>query len=429
MNFILLCTIIGLALTFDYINGFHDAANSISTIVTTKVLRPLQAVCWAAFFNFAAFWVFGFGIADTIAKTADTTKLSLVAILAGILAAIIWDLFTWLRGIPSSSSHTLIGGFLGAAITHAGFNSIVWFKPSIGGYPPTGVIVMFLFIFLAPLVGLLVAYLLSIWMLRCSQKGIIPKLFSVLIAAFTIWFVSSKVKIYNQIHSPKILNNHLLSILVEPENIRWFLVAFVVLTLCFFSLFFSSMSNDRSEKWLRKMQLISSASFSLGHGGNDAQKVMGLIAASVIVYGNTIKGTAEKIPDWLHIVLPGPNVEAVIPQWIPLACYTVIGIGTMSGGWKIIKTMGTKITKITPFEGVIAESAGALTLYLTEYFKVPVSTTHTITGSIIGAGLTKRLSAIRWALTGKIFWAWILTIPCSAAIASLLYLLLKLFIK
>jgi inorganic phosphate transporter, PiT family len=429
MEFYLLILIIALALIFDFINGFHDAANSIATIVTTKVLKPFQAVLWAASFNFIALWVFGFGIADTIAKTADTTKLNLVVLLAAILAAIFWDLLTWYRGIPSSSSHTLIGGFAGAALAHGGTGIIQWYKPGINGALPTGILITGIFIVLAPVIGMTVSYILSIWTLHSSKKGILPKLFTLSVASFVIYFVSTKLKYFNGIKSPKFPSNQFLTIITETENIKWFIILFVILSLCTLLFFLSSMSSSRSTWWFKKMQIVSSAAFSLGHGGNDAQKVMGIIAAAVLVYVNTTKQNISALPDWLKVSFSTATESAYLPQWIPLTCHLVIALGTLGGGWKIIKTMGSKITKVTPFEGVMAETAGALTLYTTEYFKVPVSTTHTITGSIIGTGLTKRLSAIRWPLTGKIFWAWVLTIPSSAFIAASLYYILSLFIR
>jgi inorganic phosphate transporter, PiT family len=429
MDYNLLIVIIVLALTFDYINGFHDAANSIATIVMTKVLRPFQAVLWAAFFNFAAYWVFGFSIADTIAKTADTNKLSLVAILAGILAAITWDLITWYRGIPSSSSHTLIGGFVGGAIAHAGINSVVWYKEGVGGAAPTGVLVILAFIFLAPFVGMLVSYLLSIWVLHSSKKGILPKLFTIIIGTSSLWFVSTKILFYNKIKHPKFVGNQFLSVLLETENLKWLIVSFIIIVLCVFCLLFSRMSQARASGWLKKMQLMSSAAFSLGHGGNDAQKVMGLIAAAVLVYTKTAHVKFDTLPQWLDVELATATKAAIIPLWIPLGCHFVIALGTLSGGWKIIKTMGSKIVKINNLDGVVAETAGALTLFFTESLKVPVSTTHTITGSIIGTGLTKRLSAIRWTVATKILWAWGITIPFSALIAAILYYILKFILR
>src|SRR5574343_97148 len=380
MDFTLLIIIIFLALVFDYINGFHDAANSIATIVATKVLTPFQAVLWAAFFNFLAYWVFGFGVADTVAKTAHTSSIDLTTILAGVIAAIIWNIITWLKGIPSSSSHTLIGGFAGAAIAHglssvtdpehAGFKIVNWFKAAKEGeLLPSGVVIVILF-----------------------------------------W-----------------------SVITEPHNIKWFLVAFIFYSLAVFNLIFSSLSTAKAEAVLKKMQLLSSAAFSLGHGGNDSQKVMGIIAAAVAVYIKS-NPNIDLSAGWLYlnVVLPsekdGVKIDGVMPGWIPLTWYTVMALGTLSGGWKIVKTMGSKITKVTAFEGVVAESAGALTLFTTEHFKIPVSTTHTITGSIIGVGVTKRVSAVRWGVTVKLLWAWVLTIPVSAILAALIYFLLKIFI-
>ena len=318
----LLVVIIILALLFDYINGFHDAANSIATIVSTKVLTPFQAVLWAAFFNFVAFfiakYIIGeFGIANTVSKTVIEDYISLPIILAGIIAAIIWNLFTWWKGIPSSSSHTLIGGFAGAAIMAHGFNAI---QSSV-------ILKIAAFIFLAPLIGMVIAFGFTLLVLYICRRA-------------------------------------------RPQI---------------------------AEIWFKKLQLVSSALFSIGHGLNDSQKVMGI----------------NSIDD--------------LPSWVAFACFTVISLGTMSGGWKIVKTMGTRITKVTPLEGVIAETAGAFTLYLTEFLKIPVSTTHTITGAIIGVGATKRLSAVRWGVTKNLLIAWILTIPVSGLLAAGIYLLVLLF--
>lgn len=427
MLFTLLLIIIVLSLIFDYINGFHDAANAIATIVATKVLTPFQAVVWAAFFNFLAFWVFGFGVADTVAKTAHTMDINLVVILAGVIAAIIWNLFTWWQGIPSSSSHTLIGGFAGAAIAHAGFGVVSWYTPGKDGGMPSGVLIIISFIVLAPLLGALVSYLISIWLLNASKKSVLPKIFTLGLMALTIWFVESQMKYYDKIDKPRFAS-HFWSVAFESHNIKWFLVAFVILTVSIFCLFFSSLSHNQSNYWLRKMQLISSASFSLGHGGNDSQKVMGIIAAAVAVYIHTSGAAQESLPDWLNVILPKEDSEGHMPEWIPLACYSAIAAGTLSGGWKIVKTMGSKITKVTSFEGVAAETAGALTLYFTEHLKIPVSTTHTITGSIIGVGLTKRVSAVRWGVTVSLVWAWVLTIPISGLLAALIYWILSLFL-
>jgi inorganic phosphate transporter, PiT family len=443
----LLIVIIVLSLIFDYINGFHDAANAIATVVATKVLTPLQAVLWAAFFNFLAYWVFGLGVANTVAKTANTSEINLVVILAGVVAAIIWNLITWWQGIPSSSSHTLIGGFAGAAIAHAiashGFsdymvdgtvhhwyNIVSWYKEGKDGGMPSGVVVIIAFIVLAPLLGALISYLISIWLLNASKKSILPKLFTISLMAATVWFVYSKIVNYDTIvkngGKPR-FESHLWSVVFESHNIKWFLVAFIILSISTFALTFSSLSLHKADAVLKKMQLLSSAAFSLGHGGNDSQKVMGIIAAAVAVYIKTNHDI--EAGSWLDVALPDDSGKGgKMPEWIPLACYTVIAAGTLSGGWKIVKTMGTKITKVTSFEGVAAETAGALTLYFTEHFKVPVSTTHTITGSIIGVGLTKRVSAVRWGVTVSLLWAWVLTIPVSAVLAALVYYILSIFL-
>ena len=427
MEFTLLIVIIVLALIFDYINGFHDAANAIATVVATKVLSPFQAVVWAAFFNFLAYWVFGFGVADTVAKTANTMDINLVVILAGVIAAIIWNLFTWWQGIPSSSSHTLIGGFAGAAIAHAGFGVVSWYKEGKDGGMPSGVLIIVAFIILAPLLGALISYLISIWLLNASKKSIYPKIFTTSLMILTIWFVESQMVYYDQISKPR-FDSHFWSVALEAHNIKWFLVAFIVLSISTFCLIFSSLNLNQATAWLKKMQLLSSAAFSLGHGGNDSQKVMGIIAAAVAVYINTSGVAQEALPNWLDVVLPNDEGAFKMPTWIPLACYSAIAAGTLSGGWKIVKTMGSKITKVTSFEGVAAETAGALTLYFTEHFKVPVSTTHTITGSIIGVGLTKRVSAVRWGMTVSLLWAWVLTIPISAILAAIIYYIFSIFI-
>ncbi|MBP6558579.1 MAG: inorganic phosphate transporter [Flavobacterium sp.] len=443
MDFTLLLIIIFLALVFDYINGFHDAANSIATIVATKVLTPFQAVLWAALFNFLAYWVFGFGVADTVAKTAHTSSIDLTVILAGVIAAIIWNLITWWKGIPSSSSHTLIGGFAGAAIAHgfrdvtdpehAGFKIVNWLKDAKEGeLLPSGVVIVILFIVFAPLLGMIISYFISLWLMYSSKKNVWPKVLTVTLMLLAIWFFASVLVSYDDIKKPR-FESHFWSVITEPANIKWFLVAVIFFSLAIFNLVFSSFSTAKAEKVLKRMQLLSSAAFSLGHGGNDSQKVMGIIAAAVAVYIKS-NPNIDMSAGWLdlNVVLPsekdGVKIDGVMPGWIPLTCYTVIALGTLSGGWKIVKTMGSKITKVTAFEGVVAESAGALTLFSTEHFKIPVSTTHTITGSIIGVGVTKRVSAVRWGVTVKLLWAWILTIPVSAVLAALIYYLLKLFI-
>ncbi|PDS26288.1 inorganic phosphate transporter [Flavobacterium branchiophilum] len=451
MDFTLLLIIIVLALIFDYINGFHDAANAIATVVATKVLTPFQAVLWAAFFNFLAFWVFGFGVADTVAKTAHTMEINLIVILAGVIAAICWNLLTWWLGIPSSSSHTLIGGFAGAALAHAiavhGFDAytvvekgetltkhwydiVSWYKPGKDGGMPSGVAIIIAFIVLAPLVGALVSYFISLWLLYASKKTIMPKVFTVFLMIATVYFINGKLHTYAKISEkghPR-FESHFWSVVLEPENIKWFLVAFIILSISAFCLVFSSLSYSKSTAYLKKMQLLSSAAFSLGHGGNDSQKVMGIIAAAVAVYIHTTGLAQDSLPDWLDVVLPKDDIKGKMPDWIPLACYSVIAAGTLSGGWKIVKTMGSKITKVSSFEGVAAETAGALTLYFTEHLKIPVSTTHTITGSIIGVGLTKRVSAVRWGVTVSLLWAWVLTIPISAVLAAIFYFTLNLFL-
>ncbi|WP_281234330.1 inorganic phosphate transporter [Flavobacterium gelatinilyticum] len=443
----ILILIIVLALIFDYINGFHDAANAIATVVATKVLTPFQAVVWAAFFNFLAYWVFGFGVADTVAKTAHTMEINLVVILAGVIAAICWNLLTWWLGIPSSSSHTLIGGFAGAAVAHAiavhGFSGYVgedgathywyeivsWYKAGKDGGMPSGVLIIIAFIVLAPLLGVLASYLISIWLLNASRKNIGPKIFTVAVMIGTIWFVASNLVPFSEIEKPR-FESHFWSVIFEKENIKWCLVAFIILTVSVFCLIFSSLNLHQADAALKKMQLLSSAAFSLGHGGNDSQKVMGIIAAAVAVYINTSGVDFASLPTgwWgLDVILPQEDGSSHMPPWIPLACYSAIAAGTLSGGWKIVKTMGSKITKVSSFEGVAAETAGALTLYFTEHLKIPVSTTHTITGSIIGVGLTKRVSAVRWGVTVSLIWAWVLTIPISALLAGLIYFILSVF--
>lgn len=400
MDYNFLIAIIALALIFDYINGFHDAANSIATVVSTKVLTPFQAVLWAAMFNFVAFFIFkDHGVANTIAKTVKTDFITLEVIFSGLMAAIIWNLFTWWRGIPSSSSHTLIGGLVGAAVAHHGSFEAINSAP---------VIQIALFIFLAPLVGMIMAFLISIWFIYSFRKGWGPKIFSSLVIIATLVFLGFALET-----NPDNLKSHYESyvakVIFHGSNFKWILLSLIMLIMASFSLFLSSLNAHRATVWFKKLQLVSSAIFSIGHGGNDAQKVMGVIMAALIVYD----------PGTYHL-------DHMLP-WIPLACYGAIALGTMSGGWKIVKTMGTRITKVTPFEGVAAETAGALTLFITEALKIPVSTTHTITGSIMGVGATKRLSAVRWGVTINLIWAWILTIPVSALIALTVYHIVHLF--
>ncbi|MCU0335059.1 MAG: inorganic phosphate transporter [Chitinophagaceae bacterium] len=391
-----LIVIIALALIFDYINGFHDAANSIATIVSTKVLTPFQAVVWAAFFNFVAFFIFkDHGVANTIAKTVHEDFITLPVIFSGLIAAIFWNLLTWWFGIPSSSSHTLIGGFAGAAIAHAGIGSVNSEK----------VMEIASFIILAPVVGMIVAFIISLWFINSFRKGPAPKIVSLVVIALVFIFLY-----FNLQTDPAKLKTHfdsyLLKVIFTGANFKWILLAFILLIMAGFTFFLSTLNAARSNQWFKRLQLVSSAAFSIGHGGNDAQKVMGIITAALIANGS-ISSFDE------------------MPTWVPLSCYAAIGLGTMSGGWKIVKTMGTRITKVTPFEGVAAETAGAITLFVTEALKIPVSTTHTITGSIIGVGATKRLSAVRWGVTINLLWAWILTIPVSGVIAALVYYVVK----
>ncbi|MDB5117532.1 MAG: inorganic phosphate transporter [Mucilaginibacter sp.] len=330
----LLVIVVGLALIFDYTNGFHDAANSIATIVSTKVLTPFQAVLWAAAFNFLAYFVVkDHKVANYVAKIVVEHFVNMHVILAGLIAAITWNLTTWWFGIPSSSSHTLIGGFAGAGMANAMYMG----SSALTAVNMHYIIPIILYIVLAPFIGLLVGYIITIIILHICKNA-------------------------------------------RPAA---------------------------AERWFKALQLISSGLLSFAHGTNDAQKVMGILYLALI--SSKIIGTG-----------------AAMPEWIPLACYSAIALGTMSGGWKIVKTMGSKITKITPLEGVSAETAAAITLGFTEHFGIPVSTTHTITGSIIGVGLTKRVSAVRWGVTINLVWAWIITIPISALVAGLVFVLLRL---
>ena len=566
----LLIVIIVLALIFDYINGFHDAANSIATVVSTKVLTPFQAVVWAAFFNFVAYWIFqDHAVANTISKTVNKEFITLNVILAGLIAAIFWNLLTWWYGIPSSSSHTLIGGFAGAAVAHA--------LVDLGGDFSWGKIVendtiikTVIFIILAPLIGMAISIFITIVTVTRNmfvRMGIIiaataltvmlfdhfeqdkmetgfkkfikldkyEKDYEKTLAAYNLnkndekvseeyfaaekkmkkakdIFIAVKPKIseYDNIGADSIAsfayNNKLLQdievsklkdevrnannflvlealaadneekkkefaeakVLTEKykEPVKLFLkkeitldsalitinaiypidpknterikkkmegfnikkslikdieksnnsniVWGIIFTSILFMLVYLYVEKIRTPtaasvaNMFKKLQLFSSAAFSIGHGGNDAQKVMGIIGAALIANGN--------IQDFSQL-----------PNWVPVACYLAIGVGTMSGGWKIVKTMGTKITKVTPLEGVAAETAGAFTLFFTGQMGIPVSTTHTITGSIIGVGATKRLSAVRWGVTSSLLVAWILTIPVSAILAALSYWIITLF--
>ncbi|HPH84224.1 MAG TPA: inorganic phosphate transporter [Ferruginibacter sp.] len=397
-----LIVIIAMALIFDFINGFHDAANSIATVVSTKVLTPGQAVLWAAMFNFAAFFIFkDHGVANTIAKTVKTEAVyghdMMLVIFAGLLAAIFWNLFTWWFGIPSSSSHALIGGFAGAAVAFGGFSSI-------NSEP---VLKTIAFIFLAPVVGMIIAFIISLWFIHSFKKGWMPK-----IIAFTIYVLVGLFLYKNMEFDPAKLKSHFesytLKVIFYSANFKWILLASILLIMASFTLFLNGLNANRANTWFKRLQLVSSAAFSIGHGGNDAQKVMGIIMAALIAYNPSVYSLDHM--EW----------------WVPLACYAAIALGTMSGGWKIVKTMGTKITKVTPFEGVAAETAGAITLFVTEALKIPVSTTHTITGSIIGVGATKRLSAVRWGVTVNLLWAWVLTIPISGLLAAITLVILRL---
>ncbi len=568
----LVIVIIALALIFDYINGFHDAANSIATVVSTKVLTPFQAVVWAAFFNCIAFFIFkDHAVANTISKTVNKEFITLPVILAGLIAAIFWNLLTWWYGIPSSSSHTLIGGFAGAAIAHALSQKGITY--SWGKIVESDIILStILFIFLAPLIGMgisifitIVTIMRNVW----ARLGIIALVTFLTVLLFDN-FESSKMdenlqkflKIdkykkevketqakkeanptdtvvlkayntakdkldkalpnYNKIDAlvtnfdklgaakiakqaadsgwlkdieasrlkddvrnandflvleakatsnnkikaeyniakeatenykgplKKYFNKELsldstivaLSAIypiadVNKDKVKKKIEGFsiekalakdidkadnsmivwgIIFTSILFSLVYLYVEKVRTPtafkvaNMFKKLQLFSSAAFSIGHGGNDAQKVMGIIGAALIANGNM-----QNFSD--------------LPNWVPAACYLAIGLGTMSGGWKIIKTMGTKITKVTPLEGVAAETAGAFTLFFTGQMGIPVSTTHTITGSIIGVGATKRLSAVRWGVTVNLLWAWILTIPVSGLLAALVYYVVSFFVK
>lgn len=400
-----LIVIIALALIFDYINGFHDAANSIATVVSTKVLTPGQAVVWAALFNFIAFFIFkDHGVANTIAKTVKPDIVAghdmMQVIFAGLLSAIFWNLFTWWFGIPSSSSHALIGAFAGAAISYGGFSAI-------NSEP---VIKTISFILLAPIIGMIIAFIISLWFIHSFKKGWMPRIVALAVFVGVYFFLKSNMET-----DPSKLKTHFesytMKLIFTASNFKWILLSSILVIMASFTLFLNGLNANRANTWFKRLQLVSSAAFSIGHGGNDAQKVMGIIMAALIAYNPSIYSLDHMV--W----------------WVPLACYGAIALGTMSGGWKIVKTMGTKITKVTPFEGVAAETAGAITLFLTEALKIPVSTTHTITGSIIGVGATKRLSAVRWGVTVNLLWAWILTIPISGFLAAIFYLAIHYFFQ
>jgi len=322
--------VIIVALLFDFLNGFHDSANSIATIVSTRVLTPLQAVIWAAFFNLIAAFMFNLHVASTVGKgMVDIRIVTQYVILCGLLGAIFWNLITWYFGLPSSSSHALIGGYGGAAIAKAGFSAIL-----IAGWTKT-----ILFIFIAPVMGLVLGWLLKI-------------------------------------------------------IVNWL---------------FQKSSYSKSSKLFRRLQLVSAALYSIGHGTNDAQKTMGIITGLLLS-----SGYIQKFE---------------VPYWVILASGSMIALGTLFGGWRIVKTMGQKITKLNPIGGFCAETAGAITLFGSSALGIPVSTTHVITGSIVGVGSSNRLSAVRWGVAGNIVWAWILTIPMSAFVGGLLYYIASFFIK
>jgi PiT family inorganic phosphate transporter len=317
-----------IALIFDFINGFHDAANSIATVVSTRVLSPMQAVIWAAFFNFVAAFGFGVSVATTIGKgVVRPEAINEYVVMAGLFGAIVWDLITWHYGIPSSSSHALIGGLAGAAIVNAGVSALI----------PAGIYKILLFIVLSPLLGLVLGFAMMV---------------------LVIWLFWR----------------------VRPSRI---------------------------DRWFRRLQLVSAALYSLGHGTNDAQKTMGIMAGLLFSAGYL-------------------GSEFYVPLWVVLSAHAAIGLGTLAGGWRIVKTMGMRLTKLRPVGGFCAETAGAVTLIGTAIAGIPVSTTHTITGAISGVGATQRLSAVRWGVARQIVWAWVLTIPLSAAIAAASFAVIKL---
>lgn len=319
-----------LALAFDFMNGFHDAANAIATIVSTRVLRPQTAVLLAAFFNVVAILVFQLKVAATVGKgTIDPAVIDHHVVFGALVGAIVWNLITWYYGIPSSSSHALIGGLVGAALSKAGPGALI----------SSGLVKAVLFIFLSPLLGMLLG---SMMMLAVS------------------WLCRRA--------TPRAM-----------------------------------------DQWFRRLQLLSASMYSLGHGGNDAQKTMGII--------------------WMLLISAGLSQSSdPLPLWVVLSCYLAIGLGTLLGGWRIVKTMGQKITKLKPVGGFCAETGGAMTLFLATALGIPVSTTHTITGAIVGVGATKKLSAVRWGVAGNIVWAWVLTIPCSALIAAIFWYLGRFFL-
>ena len=344
-----LIVILVLCIGFDFINGFHDAANSIATVVSTKVLTPVQAVVWAAVFNFIAYflakYLIGFGIAETVQNTVDTVHVAdgygleriMPIMICGLVAAIAWSLFTWWKAIPSSSSHTLIGGLVGAAVAACGWDAVMW--STVGKIT--------LFIVVAPLIG----------------------------------FVSGNI------------------IMIATTWI------------------FRKAKPHKMDKWFRRLQLLSSAFLSLGHGLNNSTKEIGVIACAIAA----VTADGDTLPGWLQPSGKLAEMGIDVPEWAAFACFTAIAIGTMSGGWRIIKTMGSKITKITAVEGFCSQTAGALTIAISQMLKIPVSTTHVISGSIMGVGSVKRLSAVRWGVSIDMVTAWIITIPLSALIGAAIY--------
>jgi PiT family inorganic phosphate transporter len=336
MELAIVITLIAVALIFDYINGFHDAANSIATVVSTRVLSPGQAVVWAAFFNFVAAFGFGTAVAKTIGSgMIDINVVTFAVIFSGLFGAITWDLITWYFGLPTSSSHALIGGYAGAAVAKAGFSAII----------PAGWTKTLIFIVLSPLIGL-------------------------------TFGLGLMVAIY------------------------WL---------------FRRTTPTRVDHWFRKLQLVSAALFSLNHGANDAQKTMGIIA-----------GVLFTVPAYRALVTDAAGTM-MIPFWVVLLAHAAIGLGTLSGGWRIIHTMGSRITKLQPVHGFAAETGAAGAVFLATVLGVPVSTTHAITGSIVGVGATRRLSAVRWGVAGRIVWAWVLTIPAAALLGMGMQVALGLF--
>jgi PiT family inorganic phosphate transporter len=542
--FTLLIVVIVIALLFDLVNGFHDAANSIATVVSTKVLTPLQAVIWAGTFNVVAIFIFDLSVGNTIAKSVDTSAIDLWVILAGLLAATAWNLFTWRLGLPSSSSHTLIGGFAGAAMAYAAMKGGYGFL-GVGVLKTEEIIKPILFIFLAPVIGGIIAFLIA---LVTIQRSFIKKIvISTLLSVGTV-YASYHYKDYFEIKKEMIW--------IIGIMLGIFLIAYILYQV----IHGRKQSAVKESSMYKKLQLLSSAAFSIGHGGADSQKVIGIICAALLVYANmeregkvdvalpdsmkvsevfqikynddegkvkkfkpqkygeingvsyvtykdsilfntasqeelimkdgkielagntiTVKDSLNSLyvyskservekegkmksetsfydqkthevifdgkklnKDWKYASVFNKFVDEkgklqekykieskftrdTSPYWVVFLCYLMIGLGTLMGGWKIVKTMGTKITKVTPLEGVCAETAGALTLFTVSQMGIPVSTTHTITGSIIGVGATKRLSAVRWGVTVNLLWAWILTIPVSAILAAAFYYLIVLF--